>query len=112
MRYSPEYKKDVNNSINNSISLLEQAKATAEGITNIPSDFERSQDINNVISGIQSIKLDDINSEIESVIEGFEGTEGRNQALAALLKNPFDSLSKNLLAIQLELKKSLRWNYQ
>ena len=107
MRYDGDYAESVRSSISSAINNLATCITDTTNIPSIPNDFERSQDINNVISGIQSIKLDDINSEIESVIEGFEGTEGRNQALAALLKNPFDSLSKNLLAIQLELKKRM-----
>ena len=91
MRYDGTYAKSVSDSIVLSKMNLLKCKADTAEIPSIPSDFERSQDINNVITGINNIKLDDINSEIESLIESFEGKEAENQALAILLKMPFGS---------------------
>ena len=75
MRYNGEYKESVRSSISLAIDKLAMCKIDASNISNIPSDFERTGDINNVKTGISNIKLDDISSEIEGVIKSYEGTE-------------------------------------
>ena len=89
MRYNGDYEKIVSDSISLAITNLNTCKLDTAEIPSIPSDFERIQDINNVITGINNIKLDDINSEIESFIESSEEMEILNYALARLLKNPY-----------------------
>ena len=91
MRYDGTYAKIVSDSISLAITNLATCITDTTNIPSIPSDFERSQDINNVITGIQNIKLNDINSEIDTAINVFEGKEALNRALASLLKNPFEN---------------------
>ena len=75
MRYDGDYAESVRSSISSAITNLEICITDSTNITSIPDEFERKGDINNVISGISDIKLDDINSAIESFIEEQEGTE-------------------------------------
>ena len=85
MRYNGDYAESVRGSILSAITNLETCITDSTNITSIPSDFERIQDINNVITGISNIKLADINSEIESAIEEFEVTEKEAKEKAAEL---------------------------
>lgn len=86
MNYNEDYKEIVTNSMTNAISVLENTKATANGITNIPSDFERAGEISNIKEGINNIKLGDIYLEITSLTNGYANAEmqalERSSALA------------------------------
>lgn len=75
MKYNEDYKKAVIDSIAKAISVLERTKTTAEGITNIPNDFERDGELRNVIASIGNISLNDINLSIESSIIEYKNAE-------------------------------------
>ena len=112
MRYNGEYKESVRSSISLAIDKLAMCKIDASNISNIPSDFERTGDINNVKTGISNIKLDDISSEIEGVIKSYEGTEkttGENLMDILNLGKKWGEML-NDLEIQLQHKKLLIFN--
>lgn len=75
MEYNENYKKSVSDSIANAIVLLEKTKTTAEGITTIPGDFERAEELSNVITSIGNISLNDIKLSIESSMKEYENAE-------------------------------------
>ena len=88
MEYNENYKDAVIAIINTAISLLEKAKTTANGITSIPDDFERKEDISNLKEDINNIKLGYIYIEITSLTNGYANADTEASQKSSEYENP------------------------
>ena len=100
MKFENDYIEKVNSSIEAAIKNVSTAQSTAKGITTIPSDFERAEEINNyVITSIENFTLNDIKDEIENTIRAYEYIESLNKVFASNLKFDFGKTKDAALGI-------------